>query len=415
MPQRQALRINVGPQDGALFSRHNLPWVPRAHVAFNDLVRQKFRLPINNPAPVPGSVVTIPFDKIGTILEDVCLRADLTMVPAGVATFARFVDWVGLLLVRRVRWRYAQNQLVEYQPDDAYWKTRRECHATNRNMREFMVKGNRTAAQRNADALGPVTILAPLCRYWEGVKGFSPLIAALSNRLTLQLEFARNADLIQSDSAASVYTIGTPVIEEQIIHLVGEDRAALTANTLKPQGINMLFADPQRAQFAVPVGTVQFTQALNNFNMPCWEMAFFLRRTAFLTTDFDHREYENMALPWFRSGALLFNDSDAIQLELRVTGDNEFIIPINNTIDSCYNLCKFYNQDIFGDIMVINFAELPLLKNCASQSYNLANITGLEVRINFIDATLVPLTLDVIAWCHNWINQQGGELQRIWN
>lgn len=413
MPSSSAFRINTGALDPFLRVKNNLPFMPAQYSATNDLVRERVLVDPIKAGAAPDTQISFQFEKEATLLEDLLLSATLTIVNKP-ATTCRFVDYVGIAFINKVEWKCAMNNLITYKADEAYLDHQRKRTATNAAKIDHMVKGNRSVAQRNADGTGPVEVLVPLPRWWEGQRGHSPIISALANKLTVNVTFEKAAKVIQMDPVISAgtlsYTITNVALDTQNIHTTVDDRNKLTAATQMAQGLVYFVRHYQNESFTLASGTKDFSFKLNNFDKPALELNILLRKTADLTTDWANKPYEDLADNWYDQTAVVKTDADAIDLAMKVTNEPNFVLSRDNANYGMYDASKYYNQINASEYMTINFQEYPLLKNKISGSYNFQTMTNPIITVDTLNNLTSELTMHVYALVVNFVSHQRGNL-----
>ncbi len=406
MAAREFFRVNTGPQDGSLFSMGyaNSMFRHEPHHTFSDRVREPIEIVVENP----GFNVekTIEVEKLGSMAEDHEVEFDLSAITPGLgATFFRFVNWLGYRLISEYSLRYAGNQIVTHFPEKLYIEHKLKHSSETQAVMDSLVAGNLTIAQRNALALGTQRIRVPLPTPWRYLRGHSLLIAALSNKMRHSIKIPTLASLIQTDAAGATATMNRMAMHVEIIHATGPERAETTAITLRPTGMNYLFADNRyHRQELIPAGTTVANIKLTNFDSPSWLVAAFLQQQT-LVDDPNNQ----------------FLDIDPTYLNLIDTyqirgGSSDLLKPTRASTGLQYLHKKFFPGIPFNHgLLLAPLSEYPNIDNCASGSYNFANISNPQFIITFFAPLANPMYIWITSFDHNWTNHQGGDYQKIWH
>ena len=413
MPNQEVIRAQTTPEDGALFATglKNSKSLPRNHVAFTEDLRQKGVIEISSNVRT-GSQLSIPFEKTCTLLEDVEIEVELPpLVPAGGATYIRYVDFVMLALLKSIKWSYVANNIAQYNQVHTFCDIKKLCDEKRYNEYQ-LVGGNMSAAARNTFAVAPYKLRMRIPTPWNDKRYQAPVISALSSKLTLTIDLANASEIVQTDGTkpASLTMNSVNVVFQQI-HFTGAARQELTALTNTPNGLSYLIDDINTVDFDVPANFFrssgnEFAAVLNELDGPIHEMNIIIRTQDQLDpTNANVAPYE--IDPVYLDG-----------LEYRITSNNMDIQdPESQNLDQLRKIQKFYQclrRDT--DQVILLWSEFPEMDNTASGSVSFGNFT--QPRLFLKNPKLAgnhpALRVTVNYRRFNWNVLQRGTLQKVW-
>lgn len=411
MPHAEIIRAQTTPEDGALFEvglRHS-KWIKEHHVSFTDDVRQKLVIELSDK--VSGQQLIVAFEKESTLLEDVdiVLTPQALTVPAD-GTYIRYVDWLNVAVAKLFEWRYGSNTLATYRNDVVfsdvqYLEDERKYNETR------LLNGDMSAAQRNTFAANPEPIRIKVPSPWRGLRGHSPLISALANKLVLHVQLAEAREIVQSDGTrpASI-TFSKIQVHHQNVHTTGALRGEYTGLTLQPRGISYLVQDREVFDFVVPANSLgsnsDHTIELRDFDGPISKMSVLIRTTEQLDPT-NGTAIDPFAIDTKYLEGLQYNiKSNGMDLQDPEIMDN----------DGVYKINKFYKCRYSTRQATFLWSEFPCEKNVSSGSLSFGNFTN--PRLLLRNAKLAnnhpELQVTIIADRWNWNVHQRGNLQRVW-
>lgn len=411
MPHPEAIRAQTTPEDGALFSvgLKNSKWVPEPHIAFTEDLRQINRTDLGEVRL--GTQLIIPIEKTCTLIEDVHFRfTPPALTPAGGATYTRFVDFLALALITRIRWSYGSNTLQEYSMLHQFQEYE-EFSDEKRANYEYLTGGGLTAAARNTYAVDPYELTVKIPTPWIDKRCHSPCISALANKLTLTIDFAFPAAVVQTDGTkpASLSLAGC-ALDYQQIHFTGSTRQELTAITNGKNGISYLYDDVGNMSFQVAQNYFrntgnEFVQELRDIDGPISKMMITIRTQDSLDpTSTDPAPYEIDST--FLDG-----------LSYRIVSNNmDLQDPESQLIDQVVKIDKFIECRYDTQHVLILWAEFPKIKNCASGNLTFGNFTNPKLLLKnpSLNANHPALDVSISYYRHNWLVHQRGVIQKVW-
>lgn len=413
MPNQEVIRAQTTPEDGALFATglHNSKWKPQNHIAFTEDLRQKGVTEIGSTVRT-GQQIIIPFEKTCTILEDVEIEVEFpALTPTGGATYARYVDFAILALLKTIKWSYVANSVSQY-PNEVHTFCDIKKMCDEKRFNEYqLVGGNLSAAARNTMATAPFKLRMRVPAPWNDKPYQAPIISALASKLTLTIDLAQASEIIQTDGTkpASITFPSFNCVFQQV-HFTGATRQELTALTNTPNGLSHLIDDivcvdyDVTANFFKSTGN-EFVASLQDFDGPIHEMNILIRTQAQLdATNADVAPYE--IDPTYLDG-----------LEYRIIGNGMDIQdPESQNHDQLRKIQKFFKCRRDTDQVILSWAEYPEHLNCASGSVSFGNFTNprLLLKNPKLAGAHPALVVSVVGRRHNWDVQQRGTLQRVW-
>lgn len=411
MPHPEAIRAQTTPEDGALFSTglRNSKWVPEPHVAFTEDLRQINRTDIGEVRL--GTQLIIPIEKTASLIEDVYLRfTPPVLTGAGGATYIRYVKFLALALISKVRWSYGSNTLQEYDMLHQFQEYNEKSDERRANY-EYLTGGNLNAAARNTYATAPYELTVKIPTPWIDKRCHSPCITALANKLTLTIDFAFPAFVVQTDGTKPAsLSLSSCALDYQQIHFTGVTRQELTAITNGKNGLSYLYDDVGKMSFTVPANYLrnvgnEFVQELRDIDGPISKMYMTIRPSADLDpTSDDPKPYE----------------IDATYLEglnYRITSNNmDLQDPESQLIDGVIKVDKFIECRYDTEQTLILWAEFPKIKNCASGNLTFGNFTNpkLSIKNANLNGAHPALDVSISFYRHNWLVHQRGVIQKVW-
>lgn len=411
MPNPEVIRAQTTPEDGALFdtSLARSKWIHFPHETFTDDVRQKLVLEIGQKNS--GQQIIVPFEKQSTFLEDtdLILTPQALVVP-GDGTFIRYVDWLGIAAVKQFEWRYGSNTLATYRPEVVfseiqYLKDEKKANET------LLLLGDLSAAERNTYAANPKPLRVKIPSPWRGLRGHSPLICGLANKLTLEIRLAEAREIIQSDGTRpSTIAFSDIHLDQQSIHTTGSIRSQFVGLTLDPRGVSYLIKDYEVFDYIVPANTLNansdHTIELRDFDGPISKMSVIVRTTA---------QLDPTSGTTIDPYAINTNFLDGLHYAIRSNSmDIQDPEVMNN--DGVFKINKFFKCRHSTRQGTFLWAEFPCAKNVASGSVSFGNFTNprLVLRNAELAGVHPELQITIIGDRWNWNVHQRGNLQKVW-
>lgn len=409
---RELLRINVGAADTNLFTRgwartffHRVPW----NIATNT-IRTRFRdlkTPVSNNLNF-GSTLTFEYPKNGVALEDIYLEITFSaLTGVGLGSFARFCDFLGCAIIKEMRLGYAQYPLQRKTGQHLFINYLRDHPIDKRQIYDDFLAGNLPPAIRNTRATGTQVIRIPLKFFWYKLACHAPITVALSQLLKIEIDLAAATDVIQSDYPDVTASISSAKFVYDMIQTTGADRDEASLPLISnPKGMTFLIEQTNSSAMGytkIPIGSTSAKIDLKGFTMPF--------ASIYATIQNSSQIYgPSYTKDPYRLPLALFNNIKKYEWR-----DNELVIESYeapfDTLDRWekkHVVAEWRKPILFGCV-----AEIADIKNQATGSLNASNIVNLNLYMEFN----TPLTEEAVIYFtffeHNWINQQGGEMMRI--
>lgn len=410
MSNRVLLRLNTGAPDGSLFATglmHSY-FRPEQWKVIADKVRQ-IQVEEITGSPQLGTVISIEYDKTGTILEDVKLRLTLSAVVGnGVGTYARICDFGGLALIPQVSLTYQQNTIETYSNVDLFFKHIRDHDITHRRVFAAQLGGNLTDAQRNTRATAPQSFQTYLKPYWYQLASHCPIIVALANKLKFKIQLAAAQDIVQTDyTNQATVTLQSAQSVFEVINTTGTDRDSFSKLTFTPAGQTYLIEENHDLSYVtLAAGSLKNTVDLKGFVLPFSSQYGLLQRAADLTTPWAKKPFELSVVDF----------QTYLQRVTIKDGSNATFIILEAPFDFADHYQKHHcKSQWLYPIICYAAAEIADLKNINLGSFNAANINNFQMVLEYKTALPVDFMLTLANFEHNWVNHQGGELQTVFN
>lgn len=406
---RQLLRINTGAADTALFTVgfNNSFFIRRPWAILSDKVRARFRKDFQNNVGF-GTNYSYQYPKDGVLLEDVYLQMKLSaVVGAGAGTYARYCDWIGYAAIKNVRLNYSTNNLMILKSNHYFVKHIRDYNINNQEIFDAMVKGNLTAAERNTLATATQYVRIPLKLFWDQLPCHTPVITALAQYLTLDIEFQDKENVVQTD-----YTLGAAATLDQltfvydVINFTGADRDQATTPTFTARGQTFLMEETKSQDgIIIPAGSTEFTHKFTGFTAPFSNIYFLFQKNSELITPYARKPFEITA-----ADINLISDYTLKDGELEIQKVQVNRGELQEQWQKRHKISKFRKP--LGFLSVTEVADI---KNQNLGSLNASNMNDFTFTINFTAALPVDYAISFVFFQHNWLNHQAGEFQRAFN
>lgn len=409
MSNRILLRLNTGAPDGSLFMQgiENSYFAPCQWKVISDKIRDiQTNLFTQNIGF--GQTLSFTFDKVGTLLEDV--KLDLTLSPivgAGVGTYVRACDYLGLALISNIQLTYQQNTIMTWDPLALYVKNLRDHDITHRTVFDDQLAGKLTHAQRNTRATAVQTTRTYMKPYWYGLACHCPIITALANRIQFKVQFANVSDFVQTDyTNGATVTLQTANVVYEVINTTGKERDQFARLGFTPMGLTYLVEQTHDLLLQkIPAGSTKFAIPMIGFVLPFSTQYFLFQSAADTIVPYQKKLYE----PSYQDLGLIskFQISD---------GSNANFITLYGPRDFADHWQKHHCKSQYR-APVISFCatEISDLKNANLGSFNASNINNFQVYFEFTAPLAQDYYVSIINFEHNWVNHQGGELQTVFN
>lgn len=228
----------------------------------------------------PEQVAKFALQKVGHCLLKIRLTFTIILTPTGSnansvgpgATVARFVDWIGKRILKRMELIYNTNSIQKLTGKQLYDESllREETEDTLEAIGD-LEGGDLTMSQRELLANGgaPVTATAGnAITYTVEIPLFNTVDAsyalhvnALSHDPTLEIEFARAVDCIEADFTSATYSLSNLKLKCFYLNMTQEDKAHIVGEILqRKDGFLYMMLDHETQTTAVPAGATSAVQ-----------------------------------------------------------------------------------------------------------------------------------------------------------
>lgn len=410
MSNRPLLRTNVGVPDGSLFSQGllNSFFKPEAWQTFSDKIRETQRV-LQTQNLVLGQDIGVEYEKVGTLLEDI--RLDITLAPIvgqGVGTYARACDYLGLALVPQIEVIYQSNVVQRYNSQALYIKNLRDHDIIRSDIFDQELAGGLTEAERNTRATANQKVRVYLKPYWYGNKGHCPIITALANKIRMNIKLANVQDFVQTDFTLGATTsIVSAEWNHEIINTTGYERDEWSRQVFTPKGLSYLMEDTHSLLYSqIPAGSTEATIDLKGFVLPFTSGYGLLQKTTDINTPFQKKLFQPLITD--------FNLITEARLQDGTTAN--FPDVSKSSMDFADRWQKKHCQARWRKpIIFFGMSEIVDIKNINLGSFDAAMCNTLQIYLKFSVPLPVDYSLTFILFEHNFVNHQGGELQKIFH
>lgn len=423
-PNQLALRENVGIVDAKTYvpiqPRGNSkgseqmfggqyiqlsPYTPKGYLPSTDHIRQTQSVLVTDNLG-PGRTTSFTLEKAGTFLEWVDLYITVSAVTPGAgATYARFGDFAGLLLLSRVIMKSTEQEYDSFLPIKKYLQTLRS--ASDEEYREYIapLAGDLSKPERNARALAPQTFRVRIPCFWDNMPSKAPVLSAIARLLKIDFKFADIGSVLESDSILSTFTITQLELCYEVGNVPGFEQNIRSAQALTNTGVTNVYEDLHDTDLQeIAAGLSSIKIKLNNFNLPTMASYGTLTRAASYAP-FANKEYLNYDV------ALL----DLIS-EVTIQDSQNVILQTITSLDDivkywmmCHDVVPYRKSLIFWRAA---FNAKPLCYTFTG-SNNPANMSDYAVVFKFKAPLAEKLYYVQYNFEPNFVIQQGGELQRV--
>lgn len=404
---KDLIRLNTGAMDGNLFMMgYSNSWFQyRAWEVISDKVRDVKRKTVTDNLSFGGEV-SVEFDKVGTLLEDVKVDTTISAItPAGTGTYARFCDFLGLALYPNIYVTYASNSLQKYTSLSLFTKYMRDKNRKDGSLQEDQLAGSLTEAQRNTRATASQVVRTYIKPYWWKQAGHSVILTSLSNKLKITLGLANLNDVMQTDyDGVSTASITKVEFIYDVINLTGIEREQFAQRVFTDEGETYLFEETHTVlNYKIPAGNTDFKIPLNTMQIPFSTAYGFIQKYSAVSTTNQKKPFE-------------FDLADyalVTETRLRESENSDFVVSYGLK-DTADQYCK---KNVSSCLYIPHFfycvSEAADIKNANFGSFNAQNASDFHIYVKFASALAVDMAFSVVLFEHNWINHQRGELQRI--
>lgn len=404
---KDLIRLNTGALDNQLFLMgYSNSWFKyEAWTVISDKVRDVKRKSITDNLSFGGEV-SIEFDKVATLLEDVKIDTTISaLTPVGTGSYARFVDYLGIALFPNIYVTYASNSVQRYTSNALFCKMMRDSNRKDYRMYDRQLAGRMTASERNTRAKGTQVIRTYVKPYWYKLAGHSVVLTALSNKLKLTLDIAALDNIIQTDyTNGATATIQKVEFIYDVLNVTGPERDEFAEQTFSPEGMAYLFEETHGVlNYKIPAGSTEFKVPLNSLILP-WSTGYgFFQKYSDVNTPKGNKTFEYDPA-----------DLNKITVAALREGDNADFERLYGIKDSADRYAKKNCSSFFRfPHLFFTVSEVADIKNANFGSFNASQINDFHVSLTFNAPLDVDYAFSIVFFEHNWINHQGGEIQRI--
>jgi len=273
---------------------NNSFFIRRPWAIQSDKVRARFRRNYQDNVGL-GRSLSFQYPKDGVLLEDVYLQMELSaVVGAGVGSYARYCDFVGYAAIKELKLNYTQNNLMILRPTHYFTKHFRDYNLNNQEIFDDLVKGNLTAAERNTLATATQYPRIPLKLFWDQLPCHTPVITALAQYLTVDIDFDSKENIVQTDyTNGAAATLNSLTYVYDVINFTGNDRDQASQPTFGPRGQTFLIEETKSQDYVkIASGLSEFTYKFTGFTAPFSSIYFLLQPMANVTTNYQRKPFE---------------------------------------------------------------------------------------------------------------------------
>lgn len=408
---RELLRINTGAADTQLFTTgfNKSFFARRPWGIMSDTIRTRFRKTITQNLAF-GQTATFQYPKTGVLLDDIYLDVTISAITGvGAGTFARLCDYAGLGICSEMKLSSSLYPLQRKLPQHLFMNLIRDHNIEKRDVQEAFVAGNLTDAERNTRATAAQTLRVPLKFFWYRLPCHTPVTVALSQFLQVDITFANLSDIVQTDFAGgATATIQSIKWVYDMIQTTGKDRDEASNPVLRTaRGKTFLIEQTNSAALGyqkIAAGSTEAVINLTGLTAPWSTIYVMLQNYADVTTAFAKKPFDlplslfnNVATYAWRDGETVIQDFD----------------DVFDTLD------RWEKYHVVGQwrkpLLVACVTEVADIKNQNLGSLNSSNIGNFNFHITFKTPLAADATLHFTFFEHNWVNQQGGEMIRVFN
>jgi hypothetical protein len=387
------LRVNTGVQDPFLWHTDHPITEPKPWSTTNMFVMDHLRVitPFES-ADGPEKVAKFALQKVGHCLLKVRLEFTITLTPttggAGNSvgagnTIARFCDWIGKRILKRVELVYNTNSIQKLNGKQMFDESMlREEDEDFLEAIGDLEGGDLTASEREFLANGgaPVTATAgtaatysvelPLFHTCDASYGLH--VNALSHDPTLEIEFERAVSVIETDFLSATYTLSNLKLKCFYLNMTQEDKSHIVGEILqRKDGFMYMMLDHETQTKALASGSTSSSTEFTSIRGAVVELRWTLIRDAHYNTS----TYENQldAYEAISTFSLTGSGSD-------IVGHGSFTLT-GNEILRYYMKQLFHPKAVHGArVYAMSFAFEPDHKIDRSGSLNFGKSCG-AIRI----------------------------------
>ena len=417
------LRTNVGVVDAKTFAqlsansvngagvamyRSLSPYTKRSYYQQTDHIRQQnFEEKTENLRF--GGDVGFNIEKTATCLEKLYLEVDISaLTPSGAGTYARLCDYAGLQLLQKIRFTCTQQDFDSYPSLKNFISIMRNTSVGRFALETAPLGGGLSAIQRNARALASQTFRVDLKPYWDEIRSNSPILSAISRLLKVTFSLSDLPSLIQTDyTNGATATITGMRLAYDTVHLPGFERDALSREVLDARGLTSLYEDFHVfGPVKIPAGTTTQVIKLEGFQLPFFTSYGFLQLATDVDTQYNKKPFE--------MDFSLFNNIKTIQFR---ESQNLIIDELRGLDDFAKRWQENHSDIPYRTPLIVCRSAYDAKKVChaLSGSLNPQNFSNYSVRIEFNTATTADQYYTHCNVEPNFIVQQGGDIQNVFN
>lgn len=249
MTDPNLLRSNVSPINPLITDVNNSAWLPQAPQALNDFFRDTRQLASTVPT---GFNTTITFDltKQGTSLLGWTWKSTFAPVAVTSGTFARYQDFIGIMMFKQIRVNYVGNELYKYGREYMFLRIRKWLTQERRICINDAIFGERTPAQMSAlTQTGFITYTPSFVPFSHSTDQASP-ITTLAQKLRIEADIESVENLLQTDGVISSYSTSTvtTVMLADYVQTPDNDTISLINKSKEQNGIVYLVNNKSAVQ-----------------------------------------------------------------------------------------------------------------------------------------------------------------------
>ena len=410
MPSQEVLRSQTTPEDVALIASSSYAFSPfrkQGVQKFTDFIRKKVTEPYGKIAKTGGKIDQ-EWHKEGTLLGELYFTAVLpALAIPGDGTYARYADFVALQLIEKVTLKYGSNEIYQVTPEAIFHEYDLMNNEQKRNFEEIH-SGNLTAAERNTLATSTQKIRFKIPLPWSKDDTHSIPICALTAKPRVYLEFNKAQDIIQTDGTKlTEITLQEPSFEGQYIDMTGNVRQEITDMTMRRDGKTDLFTEYIRYDHTIASGSLGGDKKVNidlgEIEGPVSHITAIIRTAAQIdntTADVAYYDIDASLLNGVKYG---MKAKDLTLIE-EMDAEKERVALVN----------KYFCSGPDSKCLIANWSEYPGVCDVSAghlqfNSYS-KPLFSISRTVDFGEDVVITF----IAHRYNWLNQQGGNLIRLW-